>query len=305
MKEKVCILLATYNGEKYLKKQLDSLINQTYENVHILIRDDGSTDSTVDIIKQYKADYPDKISVQDTTKNLGYPDCFWRLLVEAPEADYYAFSDQDDIWYPDKISRAVMMMCEAMTEEPKLYYHSYDICDGADNITDTYYPGNIDKIDIVKHFFYTYTMGFTMVINNAMRDLILSVEPGGKELPHDVWCILNAYYFGKICYDKTPQAAYRRHSSTVTSAGKGCFSLIKSWLKKEILGDAMDKLRHRISLFYEFNKTALVDVDICKYQFLFTKGGINYYINRLFYPNRLKDSWGGELALRILFLLNR
>lgn len=302
---RVCILLATYNGYKYLQEQIESLLAQSYKDLLIVIRDDGSVDDTRKIIIEYCDRYPQKVIRLEGTTNLGYPDCFWKLLEDAPEADYYAFSDQDDIWYPDKVSRAVIALNTEDDAKPKLYYHSYDICDSEGKIIDTYLPDNIKEVDIVKHFFYTYTMGFSMVINKAMRSLLLSIEPEGKELPHDVWCILNAYYFGNVYYDKTPQAAYRRHSSTVTSSGKGYFPLIKSWLKKEIFGDAMDKLRHRVALFFGKNKEVLGADAGNKYEFFYIKGGFKYYLERLFYPRRLKDTWGGEVALRILFLLNR
>lgn len=302
---KVCVLLATYNGAKYLEKQLNSLIEQTYEDVSIIIRDDGSSDGTLDIIEKYKERYCDRIQVIYDNENLGYPDCFWRLLSKAPEADYYSFCDQDDIWYPEKLNRAVKMMSKDQTDMPKLYYHCYDICDANDNKYDTYYPGNIKDKDILKHFFYTYTMGFTMVINKYMRDKLLSYEPEGKRLAHDVWCIFNAYYFGNVYYDEAPQAAYRRHNDTVTSAGKGYIPLIKSWWKKEICGNEMEILRGRLSLFYDRNREAISESDRNKFVIFMNNRGVLSYIKKIFYSKRLKDSWGGELATRILFLLNK
>ena len=305
---KVCILLATYNGHKYLKEQLDSLLNQTYDDFLICIRDDCSSDDTLSIISEYVNKYEDRFVVLNTEKNLGFPDCFWRLLKEAPKADFYSFCDQDDVWYPTKLERAVKRMASdeiINPGKPKLYYHSYDICDADGNIIDSYMPGNILDRDILKHFFYAYTLGFSMIINGTMRELLLSYEPEGKVIAHDVWSILNAYYFGDIYYDEEPQASYRRHEDTVTSAGKGYVPLIKSWWKKEICGNEMEILRGRLAFFYDRNRGAILKSDREKFETFINNRGVLSYLKKLFYPRRLKDSFGGELATRILFLLNK
>ena len=105
-KNKVVILLSTYNGEKYLKEQLDSLLNQTYKNIDIYIRDDGSKDETVNIIKKYQNEY-DNIHLEEG-KNLGFIKSFFELLKNGDEnVDIYSYCDQDDIWEEDKIERAV------------------------------------------------------------------------------------------------------------------------------------------------------------------------------------------------------
>ena len=108
--EKVIVLLASYNGEKYLRDQLDSLINQTYKNIDVYIRDDNSTDKTMDIINEYcgkSINGINFIKVDSCGKNLGYPDCFWEILKNVPRAKYYCFCDQDDYWLPEKIESSV------------------------------------------------------------------------------------------------------------------------------------------------------------------------------------------------------
>lgn len=103
---KVNILLAAYQGEKHIKKQLDSLLQQTYPNITIYIRDDGSKDGTIRLIQEYIASNPtgkDIILLTDGMGNLGCPGTFYQLLGSCKEADYYAFCDQDDVWYPNKV----------------------------------------------------------------------------------------------------------------------------------------------------------------------------------------------------------
>ena len=107
MKNKeVVILISTYNGEKYLAEQLDSLLNQTYQNIKIFIRDDGSKDKTIDIIKEYQKK-SEKIFLTEG-KNIGFINSFFELLKLSNNADYYAYCDQDDVWMEDKIERAVI-----------------------------------------------------------------------------------------------------------------------------------------------------------------------------------------------------
>ena len=128
---KVAILLSTYNGELYLKEQLDSLLGQTYKNIDIYIRDDGSSDNTVDILKKYRDDYHDKFHIY-FEENIGAIKSF-NSLIKRVESDLYATCDQDDIWLPNKImdqvkiykikhgSRKLPFMCFS---DPILYKNS-------------------------------------------------------------------------------------------------------------------------------------------------------------------------------------
>ncbi|EAK7272990.1 glycosyltransferase, partial [Campylobacter coli] len=102
MNNVVAVLLATYNGEKYLKEQIDSILNQTYKDIKIYIGDDCSKDSTIDIIKTYKDLYPDKIIYYQNNTNMGFIKNFEKLLQCCSE-NYMAFSDQDDIWLSNKL----------------------------------------------------------------------------------------------------------------------------------------------------------------------------------------------------------
>ena len=110
MEEKVDVLLATYNGEKYLKEQIDSILNQTYQNINLIISDDNSNDSTRKILEEYKKiDNRIKTYLQD--KNLGYIKNFEFLLTKV-ESNYYMLSDQDDVWLPEKIEKSMKTLKE-------------------------------------------------------------------------------------------------------------------------------------------------------------------------------------------------
>ena len=128
MKAKVNILLSTYNGEKYLSEQLDSLMNQTYQNMVIYVRDDGSNDKTLDILYKYQKQDGRKqmiILKEDKPVNLGFMESFWILLRSCEHADYYAFCDQDDVWLPEKVERGVAALEKERNDVPLLYSSGY------------------------------------------------------------------------------------------------------------------------------------------------------------------------------------
>ncbi|MBT0741718.1 glycosyltransferase, partial [Campylobacter lari] len=116
MNNTVAVLLATYNGEKYLKEQIESILNQTYKDIRIYIGDDCSKDSTIDIIRAYKNLYPDKIVYYQNNVNIGFIKNFEKLLQICSE-NYIAFSDQDDIWDRNKI----FLQYTVLKEKEKIY----------------------------------------------------------------------------------------------------------------------------------------------------------------------------------------
>ena len=136
-KRPIAILLAVYNGEKYLAEQIDSVLSQTEKDWTLYIRDDGSKDATVDIIHRYCEKYPDRIvAVEDGLGNLGCRDNFFRLL-EVVDSAYYMFCDADDVWYDFKIRISMDRMKKLEQEHPDtpiLVVTDYTVCDGQLNV---------------------------------------------------------------------------------------------------------------------------------------------------------------------------
>ena len=131
------ILLAAYNGAKFIRQQIDSIRNQTYTNWRLLIRDDGSNDGTVEIVREY-CEMDDRIELilNDTERHGAFLN-FWQLIdiaYHGEDYDYYFFSDQDDIWEPNKIERMVEFAEEQNEQIPMLFYSDMKIIDGANNI---------------------------------------------------------------------------------------------------------------------------------------------------------------------------
>lgn len=113
------VLMSTYNGEKYIREQLDSILNQEDVDLSILIRDDGSKDSTLDILKEYKERYSNIEYYSEP--NIGCGQSFYKLILDAPKSDYYAFADQDDIWDSNKLSQAISKLEGVSEDKPTLY----------------------------------------------------------------------------------------------------------------------------------------------------------------------------------------
>ncbi len=312
MNAKVNILLSTYNGEKYLREQLDSLLEQTYQNIVIYVRDDGSKDHTLDILKEYQIRYNKeqdtnpKIVVlkEDEPVNLGYMESFWTLLKKCEKADYYSFCDQDDVWLPDKVERGVAAMEKERADIPLLYSSNFVYCNENMEMT-----GGAAQISVPVEFkdvlFYTPAYGFTVMINNRLREQALSAKTL-ENMPHDGWCQKIAAAMGKFIYDSTVTAKYRRHIGTVTYAGPQKIKLVYKWLKNEILGSGMEEYYRVLRHFYEEYEDKLSDGDRTRLQiFMKKKNTMPLYLKRVFWKERLRPSLGGEAALRINFLLSR
>ena len=117
--KKVQVIMSSYNGEKFIKKQIDSILNQQNVEVSLLIRDDGSKDGTIEILRDYENRGLIKVIYG---KNIGPTASFLKLIDECDNADYYSFSDQDDVWLEDKLSTAVKILEEnSVNKRPLLY----------------------------------------------------------------------------------------------------------------------------------------------------------------------------------------
>lgn len=231
----VQVLMATYNGEKYIKEQIDSIINQNYSNISLLIRDDCSSDNTNNIIDEYMSQYDniDKVEAIGNS-NIGAKDSFFQLLINAKNANYYALSDQDDYWMPDKIKRAVDKIEELEringVEVPLLYCSAKTVTDESLN---DYYLEKIHnpRITFGNALVENLCTGCTCVINKKLRDMVI------KELPkftimHDWWLYMIAVSFGYVYYDEESRIKYRQHGNNVYGEITSKTALMKYRMKE-------------------------------------------------------------------------
>lgn len=306
-KPKVNVVLATYNGEKFLKRQLDSIVNQTYENIDIYIRDDGSKDNTVAFVEEYiKQNSSGRriVLLDNGGVNLRCPQSFYEILRRCDEADYYSFCDQDDEWYPEKIAWAVERLEKEDNNEILLYYTACDYyTDKGEFIRRS--PRQKERLELSDVIYYTPGSGFTMVINEKARQELLLKVKLGAEL-HDRWLIRGAVCFGKVLYDERSSATHIRHEEAVTSGDAGTGNLIKYFVKQEILGPGAKEDKKSLQYFYDTFEEKLSE-EQKKELSVFAKTGFSVpnWFRKVFYPKRLRARTPGEVALRILFILGR
>lgn len=204
----VAVLLSTYNGEKYIREQIESILKQKNVEVLLYIRDDGSKDNTVDIINQYYLKYNEKITVE-LGKNVGWKKSFNEILYNSPVADYYAFSDQDDVWMPNKLENAVEKL--VAEDEPALYYSDVMIVD--ENLHYIGVKKNVAPVETCESYLsQAYGQGCTMVFNWKARELYKSYRLK-KAVSHEAWMSILCAYFGSIIYEPKAYLYYRQHEN--------------------------------------------------------------------------------------------
>ena len=208
------ILLATYNGEKYLKCQLDSILNQTHKNIRLLINDDCSTDNTRAILKEYE-EKDNRIKVKYNEKNLGYVKNFEDLLKRV-ENKYFALSDQDDFWKEEKIEKSLNKLLE---EDADLVFTDLEPVDEKLN---TITPSMVrfmqmDK-NIKKHqdyksvFLRNCVTGCTILSKKELINEYIPI-PTKEPMVHDWWMALIISQIGKITFLDEPTIKYRQHGN--------------------------------------------------------------------------------------------
>lgn len=209
------VLLSTYNGEKYIAEQLNSILHQTMPNIHISIHDDGSSDNTVNIIEDFVKKH-DNITFYGSDR-LGYPECFFWLMKNHKEAKYYAFSDQDDFWLPEKLEMAVKNI-EAKNEflnNATLYYSKKIIVDENLKRLDWYDPDQQEGLEnaLLK---LNQASGCTMVFNRPLMDKLNTYHPNVPY--HDSWVYKVATLVGGVVSDNKAYILYRQHTENVDGA---------------------------------------------------------------------------------------
>lgn len=229
---KLCILLASYNGEKYISEQLDSIINQTYKNWELIIRDDGSKDETVTILNKYeKKDERIKI-LRDDKGNLGFLKNFEELLFNAKE-EFVLFSDQDDFWLKNKLEKFVEKirdLDEKVLSKPLLVHCNSLVCDEKlEIIKEKFIDSKIAKKNNSNIYFFEYIVqGSTSMVNKKM---IRESLPFLKSVTlHDRYFHLLSQFLGTRVFIDESLVKYRQHERNEIGANR---SIIKNIMSKK------------------------------------------------------------------------
>lgn len=209
------ILMSTYNGEEFLREQIDSILAQSYSDFVLRIRDDGSKDGTIALIQSYSD--PRICFVEG--KNVGPAASFFELLRDAVDADYFFFSDQDDIWYPDKLEK-MLEVIRKYDHIPAMCFSDFIMIDQNGMMIGESYsshaslqvaPGEVPVENILAQ---PYVFGCASVINKELAKLVMD-PPESIEM-HDCWISLTAAAVGKLIYIPDRTISHRFHSSNAT-----------------------------------------------------------------------------------------
>ncbi|MHA7579452.1 glycosyltransferase family 2 protein [Paenibacillus vandeheii] len=258
-KSKVCIMLSTYNGVKYIDEQMKSLLAQHKVDVKINIRDDGSSDGTVQKLNEYAKSHPDQIRVIEG-ENLGVIGSFFELMLQTePVYDFYAFCDQDDVWKPDKLSRAVTKLKLSQSNVPLMYCSSTQMVDQDLNNLNVWPTLPPKPLSMYNAMVENCCVGCTVVMNSVTFDRVRANIPSDltQIIMHDRWIYLYVSAFGEVIFDEKPMILYRQHQENVLGGiNEGWLMKWKSRLMR-FLSEGSFRLSRQASVFLETYKDQL------------------------------------------------
>ena len=305
----VDILMATYNGEKYIKNQIESILNQTYKDWILYIRDDGSKDNTKEIIKNFSNEYPNKIVfIEDEKRGLGAKSNFAELL-KYSKSEYCMFCDQDDVWLDSKIDKTLLKM----KESEKQYGKSTPILLHTDLLVVN------DNLEVISKSFFKYqnlnpnltsinyllvqnnVTGCTMMINNSLKKL--SIDIPGECIMHDWWIALVASAKGKIIFLNESTIKYRQHENNEVGAQnyKSINNIIRKAKNMKNNLKSIDNGIRQAKCFYNiFNDTLSESQYNCIKEYSTIKS--NSFIKRKIIVNRYRFKKSGFLRNIVYYI---
>ncbi|MDL2235490.1 glycosyltransferase [Christensenellaceae bacterium OttesenSCG-928-L17] len=297
----ICVLLSSYNGAHHLARQIDSILSQTGNyKITIYLRDDGSKDKTVSIAKKYP-----QVQLDHTSgPNLGWRASFHQLLMSAPKADIYAFSDQDDIWFENKLQDAIDAI--GSTDSPVLWQSQPEIVNPdlkPINYRETFeLPKNYKRALAELH-----ALGSGMVFNRPLLELYREgVSRGGsqewqKYTSHDTYMFILAYFFGKVIFSAQPYYYWIRYNNSTTASSRS-----EAWLGrlKNLLNKPYTYARHDRELLSMYNDQLSAE----QRKFLTLIGNYKKGANRfkiLFDRQFNRETIPGKIFFKLSILLGR
>ncbi len=253
--KRILVMMSTYNGEKHLREQIDSILKQKTNHIlHLRIRDDGSKDSTCEIIEEYIKSYPEQVELI-RGENIGYNASFFSLIKAATGFDYYALSDQDDVWLPDKLQVA----CDAIDKEnndiPLLYAStSYLVHDDLVPYGTT--RKKVREMSMYNTIIQNICPGHTQVMNEKLLELLRGEIDTSRIYVYDSWIQNVANLYGRILFDNEPHTYYRQYEGNQLGSGVGKIGQLIASIGRDKNDDGL-KYRRQIEYFVEKNRGIL------------------------------------------------
>ena len=223
--KRIDILLATHNGEKYLQEQLDSIFNQSYKNWRLIIHDDNSSDTTVNIICAYKKKHPQRIIYIKDNKSFGNASANFSFLLEHADTNYIMFADQDDVWLNHKIEKTFQKMEEMEkkygSNKPLMVFSDLSVVDTQLNTLapSMWKEQRLDPeiiYDLYSILALNVVTGCTIMINKCAKEYVSPMPV--SDTTHDHWIAVNISKYGYAGYIDEPLVLYRQHSNNTLGA---------------------------------------------------------------------------------------
>jgi len=303
----VDILLSTYNGEKFLQQQIDSLLNQTCPQINIIIRDDGSTDSTIDIISRICAQDKRVRFIDDTLAGMGAGKSFLELLKHS-EAPYIMFCDQDDVWKPEKVEISLHAISDQ--NQPCLAHSDLQVVDEQLNtIAESYIArsGLAKEPSFDSLLVQNNVTGCTVIFNDKLRSLALEMQPSFITM-HDWWLALLASMYGTVLFIDKPLIMYRQHSNNVVGSRGLIQKVAKRFFSSKsfvsLYSNPMNQALelHRFVSDHQAIEPVSHHVKILE-KFVGYNGNILRRLKFCFESHYHKSSLGRDFMFRLMFLL--
>ena len=294
--------MPTHNGERFLSELLESILGQSYRNILLTVRDDGSNDRTCEILHRYTQSSASIKFVQG--QKLGAIASFFLLLQNASRnCEYFAFADQDDVWLPEKVERAVLAL-HRYAKEPAMYCSRLEYVD--EGLRHLGYSRIPKRPSFTNALVENIAPGCTVVLNRCARDLICERLPQNPP-HHDWWCYLVVSAFGKVIYDERPSIKYRQHANNVIGGTASPWALferraarfVKQRNGVRLVSDIAVEFQHCFGDRLSAQDKRTLD------RFLSVRGGIADRISYNAAMDVWRQSWVDTLILRAMIVLGR
>lgn len=222
------VLMSSYEGAAYVREQVDSVLAQTHDRLRLVIRDDGSGEATRAVLREVSHDPRVELREGD---NLGLPHAFFRLLDDSGEdADLWALCDQDDVWLPEKLERAVTALHDV--DGPALYCARVHVVD--ERLAPLYaHELPLRGPSFANALVQNIALGCTVVLNRSARDLLRDRWPR-ECVMHDAWMYLVVAGAGTVVYDPTLVVQYRQHGHNSVGMGRGSLSRFAGRVRRQL-----------------------------------------------------------------------
>ena len=299
------VLMSAYNGEAYLREQIESILSQRGDfQLTLHIRDDGSSDGTRGILKTYE----DRENIIITYgENIGITASYFELMRTAGKYDYYALSDQDDVWLPDKLAAAIAALEKAAGNDCPLLYGCRSFLVDENLIkTGKMTQSNLRGLTVRNTMIQNILLGHNQVFNRALlTELTKEKADFSRIYAHDMWNTCLAAVTGKIIFENEPHTLYRQHSRNELGFGSGAGSL--KWLavrlKRALHGEGR-LIARQFACFVESHGREMrpEDLEECR-RFLTSSESfvkrVRYALRTKFYRQRKNE----DFLFRVLYVL--